>query len=138
MAGLPLPWKMHGQDLSPMLADPGVESNDPLLMVYSGQLYGSDTETIPTDPKVLAPAGVPWWASLIVGRYKYIRTLIPGEVEELYDLSDDPEELVNLARDAQHGSRVIEMRSQLIAELEKRDAGMARNLPPVASLPGEN
>ena len=31
------------------------------------------------------------------GRYKYIRNLIKGEMEELYDLQRDPEELVNLA-----------------------------------------
>ena len=31
------------------------------------------------------------------GRHKYIRTLVKGEVEELYNLETDPEELNNLA-----------------------------------------
>ena len=35
------------------------------------------------------------------GRHKYIRTLVKGEVEELYNLETDPE-LNNLALDPKH------------------------------------
>ena len=105
-------------------------------MAYTGQNYGSDTDTIPTLPAVLAPAKVPWWLSLHDGRYKYVRTLIADEVEELYDLETDPGELVNLARRPEHGERVQTMRERLIEELRSQGAGMADQLPPVADLPG--
>ena len=40
--------------------------------------------------------GVPWYVMLAEGRYKYVRNLIEGEVEELYDMWKDPDELENL------------------------------------------
>ena len=68
-------------------------------------------------------------------QWKYIRTLIEGEVEELYDLEADPEELTNLARDPAFGETVIELREKLVAELKRTDAGMADGLPEPAALP---
>jgi len=136
-AGLELPWKMHGQDLTPLLKSPQTKREEPALMVYTGQMYGADTDRVPTDPKALSPAGVPWWASLNDGRYKYIRTLVADEPEELYDLKKDPDELINLARTSSYSGRVRSMRKQLLAELTQRGAAMAKHLPPVAALPGE-
>lgn len=78
---------------------------------------------------------VPWWVSLVDGEHKYIRTLVPGEPEELYDLSADPEELTNLARDPRYGARVIALREMTITELRRTGAGMAENLPEVEPLP---
>ncbi|MEM8955101.1 MAG: sulfatase-like hydrolase/transferase [Verrucomicrobiota bacterium] len=140
-AGIDLPWKMDGHNLTPLLEDPEGEVaanwEEPVLMVYTGQQYGSNTDVVPDDPKLLAPAGVPWWVSLVTpdGRYKYIRTMIEGEPEELYDLVEDPEELVNLARDAGYGDRVVEMRERTLAEMKKRGAGLAEAMPEVAALP---
>ena len=134
-AGLELPWKMHGSSVMPLLKNPGAEWDEPVLMVYTGQMYGSDTDTVPTDPAVLSPGGVPWWISLTKGHYKYIRTLVDGEVEELYNLKEDPEELVNLARDKRHRERVVAMRKRAVEELRKQGAGMAETLPKVAALP---
>ncbi len=132
-AGIDLPWKMHGSDLTPLLKKPDANWDEPLLMAYTGQTYGSETDTIPTDPKVLSPAGVPWWVSLMEGRYKYIRTLVEGEPDELYNLDTDPEELDNLALKPEFQKRVLAMRARLTEELRKRDAGLADHMPSVKS-----
>ena len=96
-AGIDMPWKMHGHDLSPLLQNPKMDWPHRVLLTATGRKYGSDTRVIPTDPKVRDINGIPWWVFLIRGRYKYIRTLVKDEIEELYDLENDPQELKNLA-----------------------------------------
>lgn len=131
-AGIDLPWEMHGRDLTPMLQDPSGERERSLLMVHTGRQYGSDTDEIPTDPGALQRVGgVPWYASIHDGRYKYIRTFVEGEIEELYDLESDPEELTNLAMDAEHADRLRQMRDEAVAELKRTGAGFANDLPAV-------
>ncbi len=132
-AGIDLPWEMHGRDLTPLLENPETKWDRPLLTVHTGAFYGSDTDTIPSDPAVLMKtAGVPWYASIHDGRHKYIRTFIEGEVEELYDLESDPEELTNLAREQSRAGLVEKMRADTISELRRTGAGFADRLPPVA------
>jgi arylsulfatase A-like enzyme len=74
-------------------------------------------------------AQVPWCASPHDGRYKYVRTFEKDEIEELYDLQKDPEELTNLALLKKHGARLAKMRGQTIAELKRTEAGFVDNLP---------
>lgn len=57
-------------------------------------------------------------------RYKFIRPYGLWDVEELYDLDKDPQELTNLVRELQHQARVKEMRTRLFALL-KETKGMA-------------
>ena len=130
LVNLPLPWKMHGHDLTPLLKNPNSDWNHPVLTALTGEKYGSDTDIVPTDPEILyKTARVPWWISLMSGRHKYIRTLVKGEVEELYNLETDPEELNNLALDPKHLAKLREMRAAMIAELKRTDAGLVDNLP---------
>ena len=104
------PWKMHGHDLTPLLKNPNSDWNHPVLTALAGEKYGSDTDIVPTDPEILyKTARVPWWISLMSGRHKYIRTLVEGEVEELYNLETDPEELTNLALDPKHLAKLRQM-----------------------------
>jgi arylsulfatase A-like enzyme len=134
-AGIDLPWPMHGRSISSLLKNPQVNRNQPLLMTFTGQNYGSDTDEIPTDPAILRKVGqVPWYVSLHDGRFKYIRTLVEGEVEELYDLDNDPEELTNLASDPRQRQRTLEMRAQTIRELRRTGSGFVDKLPAVAAL----
>ena len=131
---------MHGHDLTPLLHDPDRDWPHPVLMVMTGDDYGSDTDVIPTDDTLYVspqiPDGdIPWWISLRQGRYKYIQTLVENEIEELYDVEDDPEELTNLALDAKHRATLVRFRRAIRAELRRTDAAMADGLPGVRSLP---
>lgn len=134
-AGLELPWKMHGHDLTPLLKDTNAKWDHPVLQLLTGKKYGSDTDKIPTNKEDLYLAGIPWWISLTQGKFKYIRTLVKGEMEELYDLKNDPKEMTNLALNAKHAPRVKKMRKAMLAELRRTDAGMVNNLPKVKQLP---
>jgi arylsulfatase A-like enzyme len=58
------------------------------------------------------------------GHEKYIWFPATGE-EQLFDLENDRDERVNLARDPAHGGRVAEWRQRLIALLAERGDGFS-------------
>ena len=126
-AGISLPWKMHGHDLTPLLRDPEAQWDYPLLVENTWSFFGSDTNGAIGIPE----NGIPWWVSLRMGKYKYIRWLVPGEIEELYDLDGDPEELRNLALEAEYHALLADCRERTVSELRRTDAGMVDNLPHV-------
>jgi len=130
-AGIDLPWPMHGRDLSPLLSDRRASWSAPAMLVHTAKLYGSATDRIPAsnDPALYHGPGVPWFVMLAQGRYKYIRTLIEGEPEELYDLQSDPDELTNLALNDRHAATLRRLRAAAIAELRRTEAGFAGQLP---------
>ena len=132
-AELDLPWAMHGRNLLPLLEKPQVKTNKTALTVMTGKKYGADTHTIPTERDDLYINNVPWWVSLRDGKFKYIRTLVQGETEELYDLQRDPEELVNLAHNSRFKSKVLELRQATIDELHRVDAKFVDQLPSVGT-----
>lgn len=126
-AGAALPWEMHGHDLRPLLREPASTPARPLLMEHFYSRFGSETESGKTGDDTAK--GVPHWLFLRQGNFKYIRTLVPDEIEELYDLKADPQELTNLALDARHRSTLENFRASLLAELRRTKAGCANNLP---------
>jgi arylsulfatase A-like enzyme len=123
---------MHGRDIRPLLKNP--ETTDwrsPTLMTHTGRMYGDDTFPIPTDERLTVTGnGIPWYALLRDGKYKYIRNLQEGEMEEVYDLHSDPEELVNLALLPENQSLLAELRAKTITELKATDAKFADSMPP--------
>ncbi len=130
-AGVSIPWKTHGRDIRPLLAEgDAADWKTPMLMTHTARSYGAETDTIPTDSRLTASSGVPWYALLRDGPYKYIRTFVRGETEELYDLKADPEELTNLAVQPQHAARLRELRAKALAELRRTDARFVDRLPP--------
>ena len=131
VAGIDLPWQMHGRDISPLLKDPSREWDHPVLLENTRFYYGKDTER---DDRP-AWGGVPWWVFLRSGKYKYIRTLVENEIEELYDLESDPEELNNLALDPAHREVLLTYRRQLLDELKRTGAGMVDSLPAIKDSP---
>ncbi|MFA7004349.1 MAG: sulfatase/phosphatase domain-containing protein, partial [Verrucomicrobiia bacterium] len=100
LAGTPPPWPLHGHDLSPILKNPDAPWPHPVILEFFGHRFGDETDRALTGNDGLG--GVPWWLSLRQGRHKYIRTLVKNEIEELYDLEADPEELTNLALVPEH------------------------------------
>ncbi len=127
LARVPLPWTMHGHDLMPLLKDPEGPWDEPVIMEHFQWQFGEQTDAALTGNRHVG--GVPWWIFLRQGKYKYIRTLVPDEVEELYDLEEDPEELTNLAIDATHRELLEDFRGRLLAELRRTGAGLVENLP---------
>jgi arylsulfatase A-like enzyme len=122
---------LTGHDLTPLLKNPKAEWKHPVLLTLNARVFGSDTNRVPTDPKERDLSGIPWWVFLVEGRYKYIRTLVKDEIEELYDLQNDPEELTNLALDPAYARKLKSMRKATRAELRRTGAGMVDHLPPV-------
>ena len=129
-AGVTIPWKTHGHDIRPLLEQPErTDWSSPVLLTHTGQSYGADTDAIPTGPRLTVTSGVPWYALLRDGKFKYIRNLVEGETEELYDLEADPEELTNLAGRAEHRPLLSELRAKTMEELRRTDAGFVDVLP---------
>jgi len=133
-ANMELPWPMHGHDLTPLLKKPSAKWPHPTLLINTSDQYGADTDRIPTGKKAFH-GDVPWWVFLVRGNHKYIRSLIEGEPEELYDLKSDPDELQNLAPDPKFADTLKQFRAATIAELKRTNAGMADHLPPVRTKP---
>lgn len=135
VAGVTVPWKMHGRDISPLLKEPETAVwSHATLMEHMGYHYGSDTREIPAeDPH--AQGGVPWWVLIREGKYKYIRNLVKGEVEEIYDLEADPEELVNLAVKPEHGKLLASLRDKALVELRRTDAPFVDHMPKPRTAP---
>jgi len=130
-AGVTVPWKMHGRDIRPLLQNP--ETNDwssPMLMTHTGRTYGSDTAVVPTDERLTIVGDIPWYVLLRDGKYKYVRTLVSGEVEEIYDLEADPEELINLAIDPKNSALLQKQRGLAIETLRSTGAEFVDSLPP--------
>ncbi|WP_231741923.1 family 16 glycoside hydrolase [Stieleria varia] len=137
VADVTVPWKMHGRDIRPLLKDP--ESQDwsmPVLMTHTGRKYGDDTVPIPnpSDEAMTIVGDVPWYALLRDGKYKYIRTFVEGEVEEVYDLHSDPEELVNLAVKPENKALLERLRALAIKELRRTDAKLVDSMPHTAAM----
>jgi arylsulfatase A-like enzyme len=126
-----LPWKMHGRDLTPLLTDPSRKWTEPMLITHTGRSFGKDTHD-PTKMDVVE--SVPWWVATRDGKWKYIRTLVADEIEELYDLRADREELTNLALRAEHRATLERMRTLTIAELRRCEAGLVEYMPRVKTL----
>lgn len=126
-----LPWKMHGHDLTPLLEDPQSDWPHPAMTAFTGRNYGADTNRIPDDPDQHYLNGIPWYVSLRQQRYKYIRTLVEGEIEELYDIENDPDELTNLALDERYRGQLQSLRKRAIAEMRRTDWELVDHLPAV-------
>ncbi|MFV0442796.1 MAG: sulfatase-like hydrolase/transferase [Planctomycetaceae bacterium] len=130
-AGVKPAWQMHGRDIRPLLENPERDDwNFPMLLTHTARSYGAETDAIPTSGEKLdATSNTPWYVLLRQGRFKYIRTLVAGEPEELYDLQADPEELTNLALRMEHQKQLQDLRAQASNQLRNTDAHFVDDMP---------
>jgi len=121
-AGIDLPWTMHGRDISPLLRDPAKEWPHPVLYEHTGDHFGSDVARVLKEGGKAEHSGVPWYFAVRDGRYKYIHYLKKGEIEEVYDLAADPEELTNLAVKPENAELVKRLSKALDDELHRTES----------------
>ncbi|MFK8113947.1 MAG: sulfatase-like hydrolase/transferase [Rubripirellula sp.] len=135
-AGMELPWEMHGRDLTPLLQNANQNWEHAAMLVHTARDYGSATNRIPAadDPALYHGPGIPWYVTIATRKYKYIRTLVENETEELYDVQNDRAELINLATQATYRPIVEKMRAEALAELKRTKAGFVDELPTVKEL----
>lgn len=100
-AGAPVPGRMQGRALQPLLHGAGADDWRKAFLV---EYYGHDNP-------------FPWTARLDYrvtreGPYKYIRWMRMEDAEELYRLDSDPYERNNLALDGEHADVLERMRVQ--------------------------
>ncbi len=133
-AGLDQPWEMHGHDLTPLIENPASAWPHTTMLAATGQTFGSDTNEIPKGEKVLHN-GVPWYVMLRDKQLKYVRPLVT-DLEELYDLKADPDELNNLAVKPERRADVRRLRAAATAELRRTKCGFVDRMPPVREAAG--
>lgn len=120
LAGQTPPWPLHGRDFSNLLKDPTSAPWDhATLYTHTGQKYGSDVAKALSTGTDVIHAGVPFFAAVCHGDFKYIRYLAGDEPEELYHLQRDPHETTNLATDPSHTATLETMRSHWQQEMKR-------------------
>jgi len=133
-AGIDLPWEMHGDNLRPLLENPNKDWDRPILQLNFSRSFGPRTDrgvTLVDAEKALPNQNVDWWIFLRHGNFKYIRTLVENEIEELYNIEADPRELTNLALDPTHQEILSSMKKSMLVELRKKNAAFVdKMLPP--------
>ncbi len=117
---------MHGRDLTPLLQNPEAKSDHSTLMAYTARIYGSDTQDISQSSD--DGSDIPWWVSYRKHNYKFIKNLLPGEIEELYDIDADPDELINLAFYPEYQYQLKQLKSEMLNELRRTKAPFANQI----------
>ena len=95
LCGLEPPEALQGQSLRPLLADPS--DNDWNKPAYTQVWYNPNA----------------WGYSIRTERYRYTEWLEGKAGRELYDHSNDPDEITNLADQPDHAKTVAQLSSQL-------------------------
>jgi len=103
-AGLKTPGNMDGQSFLPLLEGKQTAWRDNLLYEYYWEWAFPQTPTI---------------FALRKDRYKYIYYYGIWDINELYDIKDDPKESRNLINSPQHQEIVKQMRQQMFQIMEK-------------------
>jgi arylsulfatase A-like enzyme len=100
------PQQMQGASMLPILRGEEPSWRDKIFYEYYWEA------AFPQTPTVFAVRG---------DRYKYIFNYGTWDINELYDLQEDPHEMNNLIRDPQMAKLGMELRNQLFDWLEKTD-----------------
>ncbi len=124
MTGVKVPWPVHGRDLTPLLAKPDTAWPHACYYEHMGNEYGAKvSQTILTQGKQDNFQGVPLYSAVVQDHFKLVHYLDGQSGEELYDLTNDPEELKNLIAEPAHAERITKLREAMKAELKRTEAG---------------
>jgi arylsulfatase A-like enzyme len=109
MLDLPPPSFFHGRSLLPLLNREAVEDwRTDIVSTYKGQQFGLYTQRM-----------------LRTAKWKYIWNTT--DIDELYNLEQDPAELTNLIYEERHAELVREYRKTLYERLFKEGDGLVQN-----------
>jgi arylsulfatase A-like enzyme len=131
---------LDGRDFSELLLNPHLEkwNAPPMVQIYTGGLYGEEElvreliaakETGDWNRFVVHKTGIRAWLMMRKDQYKYVRYIYKDYIEELYDLENDPEELVNLAVRAEYLQLLEEYRLECEQLFKKKGAAFFDLLP---------
>ena len=122
---------MHGRNLSALLKNPEGTLSEPMLMINTIYMYGTNiTENLKKQNcNAFERNGLYAWLMMRYGHYKYIRHFKDNVIEELYDMAKDPDELINLAVNAEYGKKLAELRRKALEEFQKKDGDFVAFLP---------
>jgi len=111
LAGVPIPSTVQGRSLVPLLRGEKPAWRDYLHLECA-----------------------PYFQAVTDGKEKFVWTVGSGD-EQFFDLTNDPQELCNLALSAAHAPRVAHWRSRLIHELKGRPEGFTDGSRLIAGRP---
>lgn len=107
LAGVPVPEYMDGRSIAPLLRNEPVKWRDAIYYEYYWEW------NYPQTPTVLG---------IRTDQYKYIFYHGVWDIDELYDVRNDPYETRNLALDPEHRELVRQLRQRLFDWLERENA----------------
>jgi len=119
LCGIESPPRVEGHSLLPILHDPSARWRESVFCEVEQSVHLRDLVNSSIVKMVRR------------GEWKYIYTLIDGETveEELYHLTDDPDEQHNLAHQAGQQSRVIELRAEILNWLLRGEVNRLHPVP---------
>jgi arylsulfatase A-like enzyme len=109
-AGLPLPADLDARTLMPLLRGDGVEWPDHVFWEYHGEELGLYSQR-----------------AIRTGRHKYIYNA--NDIDELYDLEEDPAELRNRIDDPACAATLDDLRGRMLDEMRRTNDMIARWTP---------
>ncbi len=127
LVNLGVPEEFYGEDLSGTVLDDARRAESGIFAEASAVAVNVPLEELKKHRPNLFNA-----KSIVQGPWKYIWTPHQANREELYNLTDDPEEKTNLAGAPEHAERIDAMRRRLEAWAYDQSAwtGAAETIPP--------
>jgi len=116
LAGVSAPSSMQGRSFRPLLEGRRPEWRTSWLYEYFQEAW------LP---------GIPTMFGVRTERWKYITYPDIDDIDELYDLREDPHEMTNLAEDPAHSGTLEEMKAELARLLKETKYAPAPKPPPV-------
>ncbi|MEM7368162.1 MAG: sulfatase [Bacteroidota bacterium] len=104
LAGLESPMHFHGQSAMPILQEKQTNWRDRIFYEYYWEIYYPQTPTM---------------HGVRTDRYKYIMYHGLWDKNELYDLQEDPNEMVNLIKSPEHQEMILALRNEIYDWLEE-------------------